>query len=639
MPFDIHFEVTASLFLILLLIISSTRKRLEGFVYKTFRFYTIICLLNNVVDIAATYMLYYYNLFPRWLHWAANGYFFVMQFIIPTIFLSYVYGRISKYTDRRRRWFVAMFLPALIGVMMTLSTYVTHLIFYLDDTGYHPGNLHGYLYFNSAAYAVISLIFAIVWKNELEREFIHLVMMIASSALPVLLQMFFPHYLLAGVGTALCIYVMYLTSENQYDFFDQITGAYNKDAFIYELDELYKHAVNVNIYVIALDKFKTINEIYGMDGGNEMLKMLAKRLKAEFGDTHVFRYDGDIFAVTTDGESSTVKSRDIINYIFRTPFDFNGLDVLLSACVCLVHSGNHTSKRIFSAIEYGVATAKAKGRGSYIEVERKAVDTLERKAAIEQALTERIEQGSFEVNYQPIVDAKTMKVVSLEALARLEVPDYGYVSPDEFIGIAERNGTIVQLGKIVIEEVCKFINEENLIEKGIRYVELNLSVVQCMRERLYKDIFGILEGYGIPPQMINLEITEASAAYSGDRLIRNMARLSMKGITFSLDEYGSGKSNISYLIDMPFKVVKIDKSMIWKAMKKADARIVLGNTIKMFKELNKLIVAEGIENREMADMVTELGADYIQGYYYSQPVKKEEIPELLGKINREVAHE
>ena len=247
MPFDVHFEVTASLFLILLLIISSTRKRLEGFLYKTFRFYTIICFVNNIVDIAATYMLVYYDHFPRWMHWGANAYFFVMQFIIPTIFLSYVYGKITRYTDRRRMWFIAMFLPSIIGVMMTLSTYVTHLIFYLDDAGYHTGILHGYLYFNSAAYAVISLAFAIRWRNELKNEFIHLVMMITASAIPVLIQMFYPHYLLTGVGTALCIFVMYLTSENQLDFLDQVSGAFNREAFLYELEEIYKHGENVNV--------------------------------------------------------------------------------------------------------------------------------------------------------------------------------------------------------------------------------------------------------------------------------------------------------------------------------------------------------------------------------------------------------
>ena len=113
MPFDIHFEVTASLFLILLLIVSSTRKRLEGFLYKTFRFYTIVCLINNIVDIFATYMLYYYDRFPRWLHWGANSYFFIMQFIIPTIFLTYVFGKITRFTEKRRMWFFILFIPLL----------------------------------------------------------------------------------------------------------------------------------------------------------------------------------------------------------------------------------------------------------------------------------------------------------------------------------------------------------------------------------------------------------------------------------------------------------------------------------------------------------------------------------------------
>ena len=370
-----------------------------------------------------------------------------------------------------------------------------------------------------------------------------------------------------------------------------------------------------------------------MDGGNEMMRRLVKKLHKEFGERSVFRYSGDIFAVMIEGELELSKSRDIIYNIFRTPFDYKGLDVMLSACVCLVHTGNHDLRNVFSAIEYGIAQAKSRGKGQFIEVERKTVDTLERKLAIEQAIMAEIKLQQFEVHYQPIYDIKEKRVSSLEALARLEVPGYGYVSPEEFIKIAEKNGTIVQLGKLVIEEVCRFINEEDLIEKGIKFVEINLSVVQCMREKLYKDIYGILEEYSIPPEMINLEITESAAAYSEDRLLRNMARLAMKGLTFSLDDYGSGYSNIGYLVDMPFSIVKIDKYFIWGAMKKASTRAILENAIRMFKAINKKIVTEGIENQEMVDMVTRLGADYIQGYFYSKPVKKDMIPEVIERLN------
>jgi EAL domain-containing protein (putative c-di-GMP-specific phosphodiesterase class I) len=213
----------------------------------------------------------------------------------------------------------------------------------------------------------------------------------------------------------------------------------------------------------------------------------------------------------------------------------------------------------------------------------------------------------------------------MEALARLNVPDYGYVSHEEFIRIAEQNGTINKIGILVLEEVCKFIKQFNLKSKGIEFIEVNLSVVQCMQEKIYKEIDNVLKKYNIPSEMINLEITESAAAYSEKRLIQNMARMTLMDLTFSLDDYGSGYSNINYLVDLPFTIVKIDKYVVWAAMKKVTSRMVLENTIAMFKDINLKVVTEGIEDLEMAKTVTDMGADYLQGYYYSKPLPKEKV--------------
>jgi EAL domain-containing protein (putative c-di-GMP-specific phosphodiesterase class I) len=262
-------------------------------------------------------------------------------------------------------------------------------------------------------------------------------------------------------------------------------------------------------------------------------------------------------------------------------------------------------------------------------VDDQIIEDMERRAQIEHALVAAIESHHFEVHYQPIFDAHSKKFHSMEALARLQVPGYGYVSPEEFILVAEQNGTILKVGLLVLEEVCRFINEYDLREKGIRFIEVNLSVVQCMQERLYEELTGVLKKYKIAPDMINLEITESVEAYSEERLVRNMARLSLTDITFSLDDYGSGYSNINYLVDLPFSLVKIDKYIVWAAMKKVSSRRVLENTIAMFKDINLKVVTEGIENPDMMNMVIDMGADYLQGYYFSKPVTKEKLVECL----------
>jgi EAL domain-containing protein (putative c-di-GMP-specific phosphodiesterase class I) len=195
--------------------------------------------------------------------------------------------------------------------------------------------------------------------------------------------------------------------------------------------------------------------------------------------------------------------------------------------------------------------------------------------------------------------------------------------------VAEQNGTILTVGLLVLEEVCRFIREYDLKQRGIDFIEVNLSVVQCMQERLFEEVTALLKQYDIPPEMINLEITESAEAYSEERLVRNMARLSLTDITFSLDDYGSGYSNINYLVDLPFSIVKIDKYIVWAAMKKVASRRVLENTIAMCKNINLKVVTEGIENPDMMNMVIDMGADYLQGYYFSKPVTREKVIECL----------
>ena len=301
----------------------------------------------------------------------------------------------------------------------------------------------------------------------------------------------------------------------------------------------------------------------------------------------------------------------------------------LSACICLIHSINHSDEELLQSIEYSVSKAKSIGKRQFLEVDEKAVAEMARRAAIEQAMMTSIENDVFEVHYQPIFDTNTGRFHSMEALARLNVPGYGYVSPEEFIRIAEQNGAILQIGILVLKEVCLFIKQFHLKEKGIEFVEVNLSVVQCMQEKICSELMQVIREYNIPPEMINLEITESAAAYSEQRLIQNMARLSLYDITFSLDDYGSGYSNVNYLVDLPFSIVKLDKYIVWAAMKKVTSRKILENTIAMFKDISLKVVAEGIEDLEMVEMLTSMGADYLQGYFFSKPVPKEKLLECL----------
>ncbi|MCM1156989.1 MAG: bifunctional diguanylate cyclase/phosphodiesterase [Bacteroidales bacterium] len=630
MYYNVDYEICALVFLMLLIIISSAQRRLEGFQSKIFRLYLTACFGNICLDIITCYTVSYYQMVPLWLNYLLNTVFLMMQCLIPTMLVMYIYFRGQRVTEGRQQLLGMAWIPAIFGALLVLSSLWTGWVFYFDETGYHHGILHSYLYVNALLYSVGTILYTVIRRKTLkEKQCALIIMMVVISLIPNLVQYVFPHYMLSGVGTGLSIFIIYLTGENMIVYVDSLTGALNREAFTIHIQETAKRGNPEQIFVIALDNFKLINEIYGMTGGNNLMQQLVAALQKEYSASRVFRFGGDVFCVAISEKTESIKELDSIRRILRRAWKFYDAEIEISACICLMHTIHHNGEDLIQAIEYAISKAKFIGKGQFFEVDEEAVSEMVRQKAIEQAMVAAIEEGKFEVHYQPIYDTRHKRFHSMEALARLNVPEYGYVSPEEFIRIAEQNGKIIQIGMLVLEEVCRFIKQYDLKRRGIEFVEVNLSVVQCMQEKIYIDIKEMLDKYGIPAEMLNLEITESAAAYSEERLIQNMARLSLMDIQFSLDDYGSGYSNVNYLVDLPFSIVKLDKYIVWAAMKKVTSRMVLENTIAMFKDINLKVVAEGIEDLEMAEIITAMGADYLQGYYYSKPVPKEKLIDCL----------
>jgi diguanylate cyclase (GGDEF)-like protein len=630
MKYNVDFEICAVIFMFLLIILSLTKRRLNDFQSRIFRVYLLCVLFSVSLDIVTCYTIFWHEKVPILLNVILNGIYLLFQCVIPVLISQYVLFCVHP---RRyhliQRWGVWQ-IPAIACGLLVVTSYWTKWIYYVNRTGYYHGSLHFLLYVNAAIYLFFSIGYVLYYHRELKKRRVFLIVfMIVLSAVLSFLQFLFPSYLLSGVGTALSVYVMYFDLESVLSYEDGVTGALNRTAFNVHIKEHLHRHISEKVFMMGLDNFKIVNETYGMSFGDKLMQQIVSVLQQEYGMNHVFRIGGDKFAVVRREEIETVKILDKLNRILNRTWRVRNAEIEVSACICLVHSGRHGEEDVIHAMDYAMMRAKKMGKGRFLEVDDEIIEDMERRAQIEHALVSAIESKHFEVHYQPIFDTHSKRFHSMEALARLSVPGYGYVSPEEFILVAEQNGTILTVGLLVLEEVCRFIREYDLKQRGIDFIEVNLSVVQCMQERLFEEVTALLKQYDIPPEMINLEITESAEAYSEERLVRNMARLSLTDITFSLDDYGSGYSNINYLVDLPFSIVKIDKYIVWAAMKKVASRRVLENTIAMCKNINLKVVTEGIENPDMMNMVIDMGADYLQGYYFSKPVTREKVIECL----------
>jgi EAL domain-containing protein (putative c-di-GMP-specific phosphodiesterase class I) len=264
-------------------------------------------------------------------------------------------------------------------------------------------------------------------------------------------------------------------------------------------------------------------------------------------------------------------------------------------------------------------------------VEKLLVDN-EGKHMLE-AIKRALSDNTFQVYYQPIYSTAEKKIVAAEALIRLFDPEYGFMPPEDMIRMAETEGYILQIGEIVFRKVCEFYKNNELDRKGIEYIEVNLSPIQCAQRKMAEEFEAIMKEYGIKPKQINFEITETATTNEVDNFIRNMKNFYLRGIDLSLDDYGTGYSNISYLYHVPFTVMKIDKSILWSAEKNEKAKVTLENTYKLAKKLKLKVVQEGVENEEQIKRLLELECDYFQGYYFSKPVQKQVFLDFLRVVN------
>lgn len=253
---------------------------------------------------------------------------------------------------------------------------------------------------------------------------------------------------------------------------------------------------------------------------------------------------------------------------------------------------------------------------------------------IELLISSALKYDRIEVFYQPIFSTKENRFTSAEALCRIYNENGDFIPPARFIEVAEKNGMILKLGERVFEKVCQFLQSGMPQQLGIKYIEVNLSVVQCSYELLSQQFIHIMEEYQIDPSQINLEITETGSVSTRKIMLENMQKLINYGVQFSLDDFGTGNSNLNYIVDMPVNIVKFDRSMTNSYFNNGKAKYVMDAAMHMIHGMELQIVSEGIETEEQLDTMKELDISYIQGYYFSKPLPQEEFLNFLRDNNR-----
>ena len=260
------------------------------------------------------------------------------------------------------------------------------------------------------------------------------------------------------------------------------------------------------------------------------------------------------------------------------------------------------------------------------------VDGLHHEIAVKRALERAVATDAVSVFFQPIVDAHTQRVVGAEALARIYDEELGFLSPTEFIPIAEKTGSITQLGMQVFRKVCAFMSDPRNQSLDLDWVNINLSPIQCMNPHLAAEFIAIKDRYGVPARKLHLEITEESFI-NLNTLQDQISRMRKEGFNFVLDDYGSGYSNLMMVRQIPFINIKLDMGFVRAHFQQPNT--LLPDTIRAFLELGFSITAEGVETADMALALDKMETTYLQGFHYARPMPMEDFHQYMMMRNQQ----
>jgi diguanylate cyclase (GGDEF)-like protein len=409
--------------------------------------------------------------------------------------------------------------------------------------------------------------------------------------------------------------------------FDELTGLANRNLFKDRLDAaLARHrrlGTEFAIFLLDLDRFKTVNDTLGHQAGDKLLKEVAERIKAACGETDIAaRLGGDEFAViATSGSNDLLRNAEILAArlieAISAPDEIDGRPVVVgcSIGIALVPAHGERIDEILRNADLALYRAKGVGRNCFRIYSEQMKAEADRRSALEIDLREAIWGDQIEVYYQLVVDMVSRRVVSVEALARWNHKTRGPIPPTEFISVAEQTGLIVELGNWIMLQACR---DATQMPSDIK-VAVNLSPVQFAESNIVEWASYALADSGLPAERLEFEITEGVLMEDTERNLNSLRELKKLGISIALDDFGVGYSSLAYLTKFPFDKVKIDKSFI-DALDRTETSAVISSIVELANSLNLAILAEGIESETQRKRVRSLGVKFGQGFLFAEPM-------------------
>ncbi|WP_160690645.1 ABC transporter substrate binding protein [Clostridium sp. C2-6-12] len=426
------------------------------------------------------------------------------------------------------------------------------------------------------------------------------------------------------------------TEINALAYYDSITKLPNRVSLNNTLKNLIESSKEFSLFFLDLDNFKIINDSFGHPIGDKLLNFVGQRISSmDQNEFTAFRLSGDEFIIVYTGSTEKSVLENIAHIVLNKisePYSIDGSHFHISSSIGIsIYPDNGSDENeLLKNADTAMYYSKESGKNKYTFFNAFMGEDTLKKINLHNNLHNAIQNNEFILYYQPITDVITGQIVGMEALIRWHSPIDGFISPDNFIKVAEESGQIIEIGTWVLKNACNFAKE--LLDLGYTnyYISINVSAVQLMQKDFKNILFNIIKEAEIPPECILIEITESVFMESFEDMSILFSEIRNKGIRIALDDFGCGYSSLTYLKNLPVDVLKIDKSFTDDILIDDEKVCITGLIITLMKQLEFTVIAEGIETEEQLDYISSYNCDLFQGYLVSKPVPKEEIIQLLN---------
>ena len=630
-----YLEVCALIVLVAITIAYFSRKKFPVATARLFGVGLISLVLNVSSDILFCVLLDHSDVVPlMWVELVAD-FFFSMQFVLSYCLFAFVLYSVGK-SIRYSPIYLLTIIPSAVGVLLFFTNCIHHWEFsfvFNNETGLYdflPGPLFMSLYvINWGLNAAVTVVYTIGFRKVLPKEVLRaLVSLLGVVLIAAVIQTIQPQYLLSGVAFTLSAMFAVVTVCDPDVKVDRVSKAFNDYAFIDYVNTQRFERQRKHYIIFDIESFGMFSEKFGVVSANDLIYQVRKYIESVNKKAYIFRVMSARFVVLLRNKEEQDQMVNAINKRFAEPFNVKGhvVDITLDMLYFVNESVFTNSDMYNDFMTRTLAIVNFKDQ-TCIELDASFLQRISRDRRIKEILEEclKTKSGLYMV-YQPIYDVNKKVFNHFEALIRLSNEELGYIGPGEFIPIAENFGLANDIDFFVLNETCAFLQRN----PSISGLEINISCAEFFNnpsERFMK----VINKYGIDPSRLVLEITETIAVKYPEKTKEFMRDLGQYGIQFAMDDFGSGYSNIARFITLPFSVAKLDKSLLEESK---NIVLFFEAAISLFKNLNIPIVIEGVEQEKQLKLAKEKKIDYIQGFYFSKPLKEGALLEFLSKNNK-----